>query len=369
MTMLLQKKKLGEILELEYGKPLPKAKRKTNGKYPVYGANGQKDRSDDYYFDKASIIVGRKGSAGEVNLTEEKFWPLDVTYYVIFDQEQYDLKFLYYLLRKLDLPHFARGVKPGINRNDIYEIPVEIPKSIEDQKLIVSVLERADLLRSKRKESVKLLEKYLDSAFTNMFGDPVTNSKKLEQKKIKDLGEVITGNTPPRSESSNYGDYLEWIKSDNINNDYCMATRASEYLSEKGAQIARSAPAGSILVTCIAGSKSCIGNCGVIDREAAFNQQINAIIPNADVDPFFLYTQIRLAKSLFQKAATSGMKGLLSKSRFSTIELLKPSYEQQKTFSEMFKACEVMRVKMQQQAHELDRHFDALTHQAFAGAL
>jgi hypothetical protein len=43
------------------------------------------------------LFVGRKGSAGEINLTEEKFWPLDVTYFVKFDKRNYDLFFLYHL--------------------------------------------------------------------------------------------------------------------------------------------------------------------------------------------------------------------------------------------------------------------------------
>ena len=79
MRVQWQEKKLGDVLTLEYGKPLPPAERKTNGKYAVYGANGVKGRSDRFYSDKPSIIVGRKGSAGEITLTEKQFWPLDVT--------------------------------------------------------------------------------------------------------------------------------------------------------------------------------------------------------------------------------------------------------------------------------------------------
>jgi type I restriction enzyme S subunit len=120
-------KKIGQILKLEYGKPLPKAKRSPKGLYPVYGANGEKDRSDLFFFDKKSIIVGRKGSAGALKLTEEKFWPLDVTYFVSFNENEHDLLFLYYLLESLNLPKFAKGVKPGINRNEIYDIEVSVP--------------------------------------------------------------------------------------------------------------------------------------------------------------------------------------------------------------------------------------------------
>src|ERR1700730_17763898 len=96
-----QTKALGDIISLEYGKPLPNFKRKVEGIYPVYGANGEKNRNDDYYCDQYSIIIGRKGSAGEINLTEKKFWPLDVTYFVKLENKNLNLKFIYYLLRNL----------------------------------------------------------------------------------------------------------------------------------------------------------------------------------------------------------------------------------------------------------------------------
>jgi len=108
----------------------------------VYGANGEKDRSNKFYFYKPSIIVGRKGSAGEVNLTEEKFWPLDVTYFVTFDKQQHDLRFLFYLLITLDLPSLAKGVKPGINRNEVYSQIAKVPPFPEQQR-IVGILDKA----------------------------------------------------------------------------------------------------------------------------------------------------------------------------------------------------------------------------------
>ena len=135
-----EEKKLGDFLKLEYGKPLDKKDRKENGKFPVYGANGEKDRTDKFYYDKSTIIIGRKGSAGELNLTESKFWPLDVTYFVTFDNKKYDLNFVYFLLSTLKLTKLAKGVKPGINRNDVYLINIFIP-NLKDQKTIVAKLD------------------------------------------------------------------------------------------------------------------------------------------------------------------------------------------------------------------------------------
>ena len=131
-----------EILQLEYGKPLDESARNPDGRFPVYGANGEKDRTDRFYHDKPSIIVGRKGSAGEINLTEKKFWPLDVTYFVTFDEKRHDLRFLYYLLTTLDLPKLAKGVKPGINRNEVYSQVAKVPPLPEQQR-IVGILDKA----------------------------------------------------------------------------------------------------------------------------------------------------------------------------------------------------------------------------------
>jgi type I restriction enzyme S subunit len=142
MTPKWQEKSVGEVLQLEYGKPLGDSLRKVDGKFPVYGANGEKARTDKFYYERPTIIVGRKGSAGEINLTEEKFWPLDVTYFVTFDDKEYDLRFLYYLFLTLNLPDLAKGVKPGINRNDVYALQIKVPL-LSEQRRVVGILDKA----------------------------------------------------------------------------------------------------------------------------------------------------------------------------------------------------------------------------------
>ena len=137
-----RKLQVREVLKLEYGKPLPKEDRSANGEFPAYGANGVKCRTDRVYFDRPSIIVGRKGSAGEVTLADGPFWPLDVTYFVTYDDRQHDLKFLYHLLKRLELPKLADGVKPGINRNRVYNLESAFPP-LPEQKRIVAILDEA----------------------------------------------------------------------------------------------------------------------------------------------------------------------------------------------------------------------------------
>jgi type I restriction enzyme, S subunit len=167
-----KRQNIGKFLKLEYGKPLDKKNRNSNGKFPVYGANGEKDRTDKYYYDNKTIIIGRKGSAGELNLTEEKFWPLDVTYFVTFDDKKYNLKFIYFLLSTLKITRLAKGVKPGINRNDVYLINVFTP-NLEKQKSIVvkldALLEKTKKLESIYKQKLTDLEEFKKSILNKAF--------------------------------------------------------------------------------------------------------------------------------------------------------------------------------------------------------
>lgn len=133
-------KKLGEVLTFNYGKGLPKKERSENGEFSVYGANGELGRSNKFLIEGEGIIVGRKGSAGELMRVSGKYWPTDVTYYIT-ESDQYDIDYIYQLLRSLNLPQYAKGVKPGINRNDIYEIEIPLPP-LKEQKRIVKILDQ-----------------------------------------------------------------------------------------------------------------------------------------------------------------------------------------------------------------------------------
>lgn len=167
-------KVVGDILRLEYGKPLDKTDRIQTGRFAAYGANGIKDRTDRFYWDRPSIIVGRKGSAGELTRVNEPFWPLDVTYYVVHDSSETDLSYLYSLLKSLNLPSFARGVKPGVNRNDIYTLDITLP-SLDDQVKIarkIDVVERdTKQLNELYDQKLKMLNDFKQSMLSEAFSE------------------------------------------------------------------------------------------------------------------------------------------------------------------------------------------------------
>ncbi|MDR6194057.1 restriction endonuclease subunit S [Siphonobacter sp. SORGH_AS_0500] len=118
---------LEEIINLEYGKPLKESDRSGNG-FPVMGSNGIVGYHEKFLVKGPGIVVGRKGSAGEITWVNNNFFPIDTTYYIT-DKRGLDfLGFHYYLLKKVNLKKIeSSSAVPGLNRNVVYSIKSEIP--------------------------------------------------------------------------------------------------------------------------------------------------------------------------------------------------------------------------------------------------
>ncbi|WP_417851077.1 restriction endonuclease subunit S [Thalassoglobus sp.] len=239
---------------------------------------------------------------------------------------------------------------------------------LSEQKRIAEILDRAEALRAKRRAALALLDELTQSIFLEMFGDPVSNPKSLPRKRLGAIGRIVTGNTPPRKREDFYGEFIEWIKSDNLNCPNYYATVASEHLSVEGAKVGRIAPKESILITCIAGSPDCIGNAAMVDRNVAFNQQINAIV-DPEANPHFLYAQTIVGKRLIQQVSSNGMKGIVSKGRLEGVEYLVPPQHDQDVFASRAMQIEEMKSRLLCSSFALAQLFASLQHRAFRGEL
>ncbi|ATU08341.1 restriction endonuclease subunit S [Methanohalophilus portucalensis] len=280
------------------------------------------------------------------------------------DKPDINLKYLYYIMGAIKYPYegYARFFKY------LKETTVPIPP-LDTQQRIVDLLDSMEELQSLRKETLDVSDQLIQSVFLEKFGDPVKNPKGWEIKTLGEFGDIVTGNTPSKKCSEYYGDFVEWVKSDNINSDFMYLTEAKEKLSELGAKVGRTAPERSVLVTCIAGSLSCIGNVSVTNREVAFNQQINAIIPYDSTNELFLYHLISYSKEYIQHHSTQSMKGMVSKSNFSSIKMIYPPFYLQQQFADFVQSVEDMKSSQVKSAETMDEMFNSFLDKAFRGEL
>lgn len=271
--------------------------------------------------------------------------------WIVFRNDNFDPAYLRHLLVSDDFhTEFMRTVS-GVGGSLLRARPAEVEKisipqpSPEEQKRIAAILDKADSLRRKRQQAIRLADDFLRAVFLDMFGDPVTNSRKWPVKEIYEIAKVTTGNTPSREMPENFGSAIEWIKSDNINTPSHWLTKATEGLSEQGLSLGRTAPAGSTLMTCIAGSPSCIGNVAMSDRQVAFNQQINALTPFEGTEPEFLYGLLLYSKQRVQDASTNSMKGMVSKGALERVRLIWPPAVLQSAYAMAFRKITALREK------------------------
>lgn len=356
---MLNKDKIENLCQILGGKPAPKD---NSGAYSKEGIpfvrmrdlgrfhlttnlNQTDDRlSLDYISEnkikpipKGAILMPRSGSVAlnhRAILAQDSIIVSHICALVVKDETKINNRYLYYWLTRFDMNKIAKKTTglDAINFSDLGDIEVTYPE-IETQNKIVAILDKATNILNKREDTLRKYDELLRSKFLEMFGDVAINPNNYPVSPLKEFGEVITGNTPPRSESDNYdSQFIEWIKTDNILSDSPILTKATEYLSEKGFTKARYVDENALLVACIAGSLSSIGRAAISDRRVAFNQQINAIVPSSDVSVHFLYWLFKVSAEYIQSFATSGMKKLLTKGEFEKIPLIKPDYQEQLKF-------------------------------------
>ena len=160
--------RLDTIFTLEYGKPL-KENARIAGNIPVFGSNGITGYHNVALVKGPAIIVGRKGTCGAVNWSNEDCYPIDTTFYVKLKDNSNNLKFIYISIKDIGLDKMNNSIGvPGLNRNDAYNIKIPLPP-LDAQEKIVQAIENIEQkisnlqteLNSLNGKQKEILEKYL----------------------------------------------------------------------------------------------------------------------------------------------------------------------------------------------------------------
>ena len=171
--------------------------------------------------------------------------------------------------------------------------------------------------------------------------------------KLSELGTVITGNTPSKQESRYWASSdIPFIKPDVINQDGITELQAAnEYISEIARSKARIVEKSVVLVTCI-GS---IGKICLTGRECAFNQQINAIIPNDKVLPEYLAYCIYYNRLGLIELANAPVVPIINKRQFENFSVnIEENIGQQGSIVTILKAVDRLIYYRHKQLQKLD---------------
>ena len=117
-------KRLGDILELAYGKALTESEREP-GEFHVYGSGGVVGSHSKALVKSKGIIVGRKGNVGAVYFSDRGFFPIDTVFYVV---SELPLTYLFFLLKTMSFINNDAAV-PGLSRSQAYSNQFYFPEA------------------------------------------------------------------------------------------------------------------------------------------------------------------------------------------------------------------------------------------------
>lgn len=184
---------LGEFIELNYGKGLPAEKRNGSG-FPVYGSNGIVGEHEKSLIDGPVIIVGRKGSIGEVHLSQGPCWPIDTTYYI--DRlHGTPARFWYYQLKTLGLEKANRASAiPGLNREDAYSKEIVVPPLNEQRRIVAkldALFDKSRSIREKLDRAPRLLANLQKSILNAAFRGDLTREWRAKNPNVEPASELL----------------------------------------------------------------------------------------------------------------------------------------------------------------------------------
>ena len=333
--------KLGDISTFLDNKRIPLKeddRKQIKGEYPYYGASGIIDYVNDYIFDEELILMGEDGanivtrSSKLIFLAKGKYW-VNNHAHVIKADNNINQYFLSESLERINYEKYNTGTaQPKLNREVCQKIKVKIPQFNEQNKIanfLLVIDEKLRLLEQKYQYYQNFKKYLMQQIFTQKlrFTDYIEEWKTI---KLKDVGEINTGNTPSTKVNEYYSPkkYL-WVTPSDISSKYIFDT--AKRLSDEGAKKGRFVKKNSVLVTCIAS----IGKNCIILEDGYFNQQINSITPSQSFDLDFIYYLIDYNSEKMKNYAGITATPILNKKSFENMKFEFPSFDEQKQISNM----------------------------------
>jgi len=217
--------------------------------------------------------------------------------------------YLFWYLKANERFVLSEGVKKGatvhsLSAGFMENLVVPIPP-LPEQRRIVDILNHAASIRRLRDEARAKAREIIPALFVEMFGDPATNPKGWEVKKMSELGSLDRGKSKhrPRNDRILFGGAYPFIQTGDVANSGGAVNRYTETYSERGLWQSKLWPAGTLCITIAAN----IAKTGILTFDACFPDSVVGFTPNGIsttryVQYFLHFLQPYLEKSAPQLA-------------------------------------------------------------------
>ena len=292
------------------------------------------------------------------------------------DENVCDVNYLYRFLEASKpylLSRRVGGGQPNISQGVIKDLEVPLPP-LSEQRRIAAILDQADELRQKRQQAIEKLDHLLQATFIDMFGDPVSNPKGFEVKKLSEQVDLIQ--IGPFGTQLHQEDYIEngiplinpsHIKNGKIIPNHKLTVSQSKYeeLTQYHLRL------NDVLL----GRRGEMGRCAVVtENEVGWLCGTGSLFlrPNLEkINPFFLELLLSSysIKRYLENVSQGQTMANLNKTIVGSIPLISPSIEIQNKFFLIAEKIDKMKTELKSAKNQVNNLFSSLQNQAFNGTL
>ena len=295
---------------------------------------------------------------------------------VLPESPDFDVEFLYWLIRSKATEVLARGVKKGATVHSVQsgfieglEVPV---LSQAEQRRIVDLLTRAEGIVRLRREAQRKAAELIPAIFIAMFGDPAVNPKGWPKKPLSDVAEVISGATKGRRLSPEEAIELPYMRVANVKDGHLDLSEVKTIEIKRSEVDRLLIQPGDLLMT-EGGDPDKLGRAalwsGEVDRCVHQNHVFKVRADRTQLSPTFLRSLAGsgYGKDYFLRVAkkTTGIASI-NKTQLSAFPVLVPPLSLQVVFEARVQAAESIARQQGAALETAQAAFNALLAQAFA---
>ncbi len=254
----------------------------------------------------------------------------------------------------------------GITQDKLGALQIPLPP-LAEQKRIARILDQADALRAKRRETIKQLDALVQSVFLDMFGDPVTNPKGWEIVDLQDMGLLDRGVSKhrPRNDLMLLGGPYPLIQTGDVARSGGYIETYEATYSEAGLSQSRIWPAGTLCITIAAN----IANTGILGFDACFPDSVVGFKPADNTTVEFIQVLLSFLRLILERQAPQVAQRNINLRILRQLPVPRPPSDLVQEFTTVVKNTRTLRERASVYLDESDRLFDSIQSRAFKGEL
>ena len=327
---------------------------------PIY-ANAEKDEGLYGYTDVArekdlSITVAARGTIGYTAIRKEPFLPVVRLITVVPDTDKMSVRYLYYALRNCKPQSSGTSIPqltvPDIKKNSIYLY------GIAEQEKIADILDKVEAVVTARKLELQKLDELIKARFVELFGLPVSNLKKWDTEKMKDIAPAV-----------NYsGDFEETVWLLNLDMIEAQTGRIIDYLYVSENEVGNSTCTFDTSNVLYSKLRPYLNKVVIPDRCGYATSEMIPLKPNpSKIERTYLAFMLRsdeFVNMINEKVAGAKMPRV-SMGDFRGFDVPVPPMELQKEFTVFVEQTDKSKVVVQKALDEAQLLFDSLMQKYF----